>query len=1012
MPGRKLTAPRTQRRTKSNPRKRSLNALAIASSTNPEDLKVRQHRLGESEGRSKAGNHATTHSSAGNGLNSGRPPNSPEKGRFDLDVDSGSDSEGNTWRLGQVGSDQDSDIDSDEAMGASDEERFEGFVFRGSSSGKLKCRRKENTAQPQEEARSADLEEPEGSDGESEGTGDSLGEDAVDLAAMLDASTEDEQAFKKRKAPSREQETDTHSRGATREHASSDEGEDGSVLSISEDEEGPDPAKLSALRNLISSLEPTVQEPSAKRQRVNEANESRVPSEYSLGSIQKLTVEDLLPSVTNHSLKRSLRIIAADGNPKGSSSRNSIPSKLEVPLARRQQDRLDRSAAYEKSKETLNRWIDTIKHMRRAEHLSFPLPGPSGETSGGARRLPPTAGSEPLNELETTIQSILQESGLVTSNGEADESTILSFEEQQTNKMPLEEVQTRRAQLRMARELLFREEVRAKRIKKIKSKSYRRVHRKQREKTEKGVREALALAGVNTSDGDEDGRRRAEERMGARHRESKWAKTVKGSRRGAWDEDTRAGIVEMARRGEELRRRIGGKQIRDTGDNLELSVHDTSDSDSHSCDSGGEGSEGDERKKLLYQLQEVGSSLHSSGLGPRSTSKLFSLKFMQKAEAARKAENDAAASKLQRELAGDSHSSDEEQATTTLVGRKKYGSTKSLKRIYANSGVLNEPGGGSRPGEGDTIGTRLDVVTDMKGPLGTKHPAEQAEDLPTAPGNRGSETIVETKAAINPWMDRGEIKPQHPRRRRNESGGRKQSADRKANSETKASRTKASSIDGTPDDVIIDSSLAFLAPRSIHTPKETAVTNSKVSSSASERKSVTAIPEMGRSDSEDEKLNMLAPIRDQELMKRAFAGDDVVGEFEEEKRKIIHEEEEKVIDNTLPGWGNWTGAGVGRKGEKRNRGKVISKLEGIKEGNRRDAKLDRVIVNEKQVKKNAKYLASSLPHPFETREQYERSLRLPVGPEWTTKETFQNATKPRVILRQGRVIDPMCNPFM
>lgn len=55
------------------------------------------------------------------------------------------------------------------------------------------------------------------------------------------------------------------------------------------------------------------------------------------------------------------------------------------------------------------------------------------------------------------------------------------------------------------------------------------------------------------------------------------------------------------------------------------------------------------------------------------------------------------------------------------------------------------------------------------------------------------------------------------------------------------------------------------------------------------------------------------------------------------------------------------------------------------------------------------YMASQLPHPFESREQYERSLRLPVGPEWMTKETFQASTKPRVLMKQG-IIAPMSKP--
>jgi len=30
-----------------------------------------------------------------------------------------------------------------------------------------------------------------------------------------------------------------------------------------------------------------------------------------------------------------------------------------------------------------------------------------------------------------------------------------------------------------------------------------------------------------------------------------------------------------------------------------------------------------------------------------------------------------------------------------------------------------------------------------------------------------------------------------------------------------------------------------------------------------------------------------------------------------------------------------------------------------------------------------------------------------VGPEWTTKETFQAATRPRVVVKKGAVIAPM-----
>ena len=70
-----------------------------------------------------------------------------------------------------------------------------------------------------------------------------------------------------------------------------------------------------------------------------------------------------------------------------------------------------------------------------------------------------------------------------------------------------------------------------------------------------------------------------------------------------------------------------------------------------------------------------------------------------------------------------------------------------------------------------------------------------------------------------------------------------------------------------------------------------------------------------------------------------------------EKRQTIEDEDEKIIDNTLPGWGSWTGDGLSKRERARNKGRFLTKAEGIKEQNRKDAKLDRVIINEKRVKK-------------------------------------------------------------
>ncbi len=84
---------------------------------------------------------------------------------------------------------------------------------------------------------------------------------------------------------------------------------------------------------------------------------------------------------------------------------------------------------------------------------------------------------------------------------------------------------------------------------------------------------------------------------------------------------------------------------------------------------------------------------------------------------------------------------------------------------------------------------------------------------------------------------------------------------------------------------------------------------------------------------------------------------------------------------------------------------------GVRMEDRKDANLRSVIVSEKSERKGRKYLAPVLPHEFERKEQYEGSLRVPVGPEWTTKEVFQRNTRPRVVVKQG-VVKPMERPLM
>lgn len=131
-----------------------------------------------------------------------------------------------------------------------------------------------------------------------------------------------------------------------------------------------------------------------------------------------------------------------------------------------------------------------------------------------------------------------------------------------------------------------------------------------------------------------------------------------------------------------------------------------------------------------------------------------------------------------------------------------------------------------------------------------------------------------------------------------------------------------------------------------------AVIASQPKSRKPSKKSITLDVDSDSEESNDEnRIRLPYAIKDQELIKRAFAGADVVGDFEAEKKQTVEDEDEKVVDNTLPGWGSWVGDGVSKRQKAKNKGRFLTKSEGIKAQNRKDAKLERVIINEKRIKK-------------------------------------------------------------
>lgn len=883
-------------------RSKGLNALAIAEHEFPTKTKVRAHRLGEVEDFPKR-------------RRNDEEEDEPDTKRRRTDEDGvsegdyGSDSEGHEWKVGQVDSEDDSDIDSDEALGESDEERFEDFTFRGSASkSNSKSERKPKTVKRQK----IDLSEGSGSDADTdqEDYDDDLGEDAVDLATAWDMNGEDDEdedktASKTSKISKKSQPADDVSDesgfDSVSDGSSDEEESEDTDISMSDDEVDEKEDGLSKLQDFVSSLG-TNNAGTTPQQRKVKGQENGAPTEYGLTSTRKLNVSDLLSSVTDSRLKGSLKHLSSTPTTQGAKS--SAPGKLTAPLAKRHQDKIDRAAAYEKSKETLNRWIDTVKANREAEHISFPLPDPHEQQ---VARLGPVV---PKTDLESTIKSILVESGLATDEKTA-EKQFQAAEELETRKMSLEEVRARNLELRKRRDLLFREEVRAKRIKKIKSKSYRRVHRKEREKLEEVERQALIDAGIDPDEQERESydRRRAEARMSTKHRDSKWAKSMKETGRTAWDEDARSSMHDMARRDEELQRRIEGRNVKAAGDDYLGSSSSESEDDHDEWD---EEADSDAEARILNKdLDALNGLDESESTGPHS--KLMAMSFMQKAEAGRKQQNDEEIRKLRREFNGGEDQSEEEEG-----GRKKFGGSKPAeKQTLAASRSKNE---------------FEETVASEDEELGNEATSAQEHGTTSyTKGNSKAKGSVVTKSVnaseYRPAMEDSDKEVENPWLVQNTRTNRKRQ------------------VTDTDDNINI----------SVIEEEQAAVSNvSKVSDEQKPRKVNnlkshinTQDNELG-SDSDEENAPVL--LTNHDLVKRAFAGDDVVADFEREKQETIEEEGDKVIDNTLPGWGSWTGAGISKKQQKRQK-KFLTRVEGIKPEQRKDARLGHVIVNEKRVKK-------------------------------------------------------------
>ncbi|KAG2141078.1 Utp14 protein-domain-containing protein [Suillus clintonianus] len=912
----------------------------------------------------------------------------------------------------RVDSGDDEEIDSDDAFEESDEEKYAGFDFSSKRSKTAGISSKKNARKLPQSLPEVDLNEDSDDAVSDAVSADILDEDEdeemedgdadtfFDVLEVFDgkADAEDDapakQAAEKTKAPvsdvsdeASELEDDKMS-----EDEQDDQDEEEDAISASEDEASPE--ALAELESFLSKLDPAedkkrksndisaTQSVLKKRRLMQERTEAGAEGEFgvSAGGSRALKLDDLLAPLASSSALTALK-----KSTKALTSTSSKTKTLSAPLPQRAQERLDREAAYEQTKEEVDKWSATMKHIKQAEHLSFPL---QAQPEGRVSNLELAAKFKPSNELESAVDNLLKSAQLR-------DQDIAGTEALKMAHLSVEEVAARRAELRMMRELAFRADRKAKRIAKIKSKAYRRIRKKQRERL-----------GGEEGDEDEDvedaGARlkaeveRARERATLRHKTTgKWAKAMQG--REGLDVDQRQAIGEMLERGEKLRRRIQGEM---SGDESEDSESDDEEQDVETI-----------KRGAFEELAMLNASEDATSADVKSKS-VFNMKFMRDAAARQILEADAAADDFLKEMGGVEQGSDDDASGDGTVTEGPL-----VQRVGGR--VTYHPGTSAHAKPAGSHASETSSVTLQS--------ADLVQDDRNSSNAISSPRVSTPVQEINPWLVASSSSG--PSRKRSEVLVQKGS-DALAKSTNKLKKRTAKGGEEQErirDDAVleIDTSNVLTEPTSApaivntkRAPKGKGKEKPKNGGVIAQLSPDDADESDGHSEVDEQERTLerrrqggkgkgVTAFKQRELVSLAFAGDNVVQTFEDLKQVEIEADAPREVDTTLPGWGSWGGTGTKKLPPRPN---LIKKIAGVDPSSRADYKKAHVIISERRDKKAAKYLVKELPYPYTSHAQYARSMDIPIGAEWNTRVGFQRGTLPRVVKKMGTIIEPLVKP--
>ncbi|XP_040180988.1 U3 small nucleolar RNA-associated protein 14 homolog A isoform X2 [Rana temporaria] len=723
-------------------------------------------------------------------------------------------------------------------------------------------------------------------------------------------------------------------------------------VSASEDEEEIDAErKHRKLLEAISSLD------GKKRRKLAERTEASVHvSEFGItaeGVGEKITLSDLIEPIKK-----------ASNLTKVKKQLNKLKDKksVELPLSNEETQKIQRVISYQSTSVEVAKWDPVVRQNRKAEQLIFPL---ADET------LKPTPIEDKLSGWKARTPLEMEIFNILHSNKQPITDPLLTpLEEASLKAMSLEEAKLRRAELQKARALQSFYEAKARRERKIKSKKYHKLLKKGRQKQE--LKEFEELRKTNPEAALEEleklQRARIEERMSLKHQNSgKWAKSKLFMAK--YDEEARKAMQEQLQKNKELTQKV-------------------------KAGSESEESEEEEEEEIVPDF------VNDAQMTPEGPNPWMTGKLRRDAKDSGSQEEEEGTMQVEAELntKGEDRDDEEEEDRDSEeeVLLKEFEERRLLRKQQGE-----EESSGGEPGKAQEPPT--DAMNEAE--------EKQVSQFNTLfqkliEQNRGEERRRQKRHPV--------AEPEEPLEEDGEEVLEKAAEEGPLLMESTERKQSLESVEALAQEEEVDEpTIQLKAPRKNESGEQTVHRTGDKRAKKSkliDRNDILPVkapkvqtPLLPTTVEDEEEEEEDVETAQKMIIQEAFAGDDVIKDFLNEKKKAEQAGKPKDINLVLPGWGEWGGTNLKVSHKKRRR--FIIKAPPAPP--RKDQRLPNVILNEKRNIMAAAHQINELPYPFNNRKHFESSIRTPVGKTWNTEQAVHKMTSPKVITKKGHIIEPI-----